>query len=44
VGLLSGLLVDQAPALQQALLEEGWRAELTAQQSQWGLLTIRCVA
>ena len=44
VGLLSGLLVDQAPALQQALLEEGWRAELTAQQSQWGLLTIRRVA
>jgi ribosomal protein L11 methyltransferase len=44
VGLLSGLLADQAPALQQALLEEGWRAELTAQQSQWGLLTIRCVA
>lgn len=44
VGLLSGLLVDQAPALQQALLEHGWLAELTAQQSQWGLMTIRHVA
>jgi len=44
VGLLSGLLVDQAPALQQALLEQGWQAELTAQQSQWGLMTIRRVA
>jgi ribosomal protein L11 methyltransferase len=44
VGLLSGLLVDQAPALQETLLQEGWRSELTAQQSQWGLLTIRRVA
>jgi len=44
VGLLSGLLVDQAPALQQALLEQGWQAELAAQQSQWGLMTIRHVA
>ncbi|MCP9942782.1 50S ribosomal protein L11 methyltransferase [Cyanobium sp. ATX 6E8] len=44
VGLLSGLLVDQAPALQHELLEQGWRAELTAQQSQWGLMTIRRVA
>jgi len=41
LGLLSGLLVDQAPRLQQALAEQGWRAELTAQQSQWGLMTIR---
>ena len=41
LGLLSGLLVDQAPRLQQALAEEGWQAELTAQQSQWGLMTIR---
>jgi ribosomal protein L11 methyltransferase len=39
--LLSGLLVDQAPRLQAALEEQGWRAELTAQQSQWGLMTIR---
>lgn len=44
VGLLSGLLVDQAPALQQALLEQGWQAQLTAQQSQWGLMTIQRVA
>jgi ribosomal protein L11 methyltransferase len=41
LGLLSGLLVDQAPRLQQALADQGWRAELTAQQSQWGLMTIR---
>lgn len=41
LGLLSGLLVDQAPRLQAALEEQGWRAELTAQQSQWGLMTIR---
>jgi ribosomal protein L11 methyltransferase len=44
LGLLSGLLVDQAPALQQVLLEQGWQAELTAQQSQWGLMMIRRVA
>jgi len=43
VGLLSGLLVDQAPALQLALRHEGWQAELTAEQSQWGLMTIRRV-
>lgn len=41
LGLLSGLLVDQAPRLEQALAEQGWRAELTAQQSQWGLITIQ---
>ena len=41
LGLLSGLLVDQAPRLQAALAEQGWRGELTAQQSQWGLMTIR---
>ena len=44
VGLLSGLLVDQAPGLQAALAAEGWQAELTAQQSQWGLMTIRRAA
>jgi ribosomal protein L11 methyltransferase len=44
VGLLSGLLVDQAPAVQLALRDEGWLAELTAEQSQWGLMTIRRVA
>jgi ribosomal protein L11 methyltransferase len=41
VGLLSGLLVDQAPALVAALEAWGWRAELTAQQERWGLLLIR---
>ena len=41
LGLLSGLLVEQAPRLQAALLEQGWQAELAAQQSQWGLMTIR---
>ena len=41
LGLLSGLLVDQAPRLQAVLAEQGWRAELTAQQSQWGLMTLR---
>jgi len=41
VGLLSGLLVSQVPALTQALALAGWRAELVAQQSQWGLLEIR---
>ena len=43
LGLLSGLLVEQAPRLQATLAEQGWRAELTAQQSQWGLMTIRRV-
>ncbi|MBV2350187.1 50S ribosomal protein L11 methyltransferase [Synechococcus sp. HK05] len=41
LGLLSGLLVDQAPRLQQVLAEQGWQAELAAQRSQWGLMTIR---
>ena len=41
VGLLSGLLVDQAPALIQALAAVGWHAELTARQEPWGLMTIR---
>jgi ribosomal protein L11 methyltransferase len=41
LGFLSGLLVSQAPRLQEVLAEQGWSAELTAQQSQWGLMTIR---
>ena len=41
LGLLSGLLVSQASRLQEVLAEQGWSAELTAQQSQWGLMTIR---
>lgn len=40
VGLLSGLLVPQAERLQQVLAALGWRAELAAQQSQWGLLML----
>ena len=40
VGLLSGLLVDQAPRLQQVLAEHGWQAELLAQQAPWGLLVL----
>ena len=44
VGLLSGLLVDQAPGLQLALQHEGWQAELTAEQGKWGLMTICRVA
>jgi ribosomal protein L11 methyltransferase len=40
VGLLSGLLVPQAARLQEVLANLGWRAELVAQQSQWGLLML----
>jgi ribosomal protein L11 methyltransferase len=40
-GLLSGLLVDQAPPLQRLLASLGWRAELAARSERWGLLTIR---
>jgi len=41
VGLLSGLLVDQAPALEEALAAQGWQAELAARQERWGLMVIR---
>jgi ribosomal protein L11 methyltransferase len=41
IGLLSGLLVDQAPPLQAALAAQGWQSELTGSQGRWGLLTIR---
>jgi ribosomal protein L11 methyltransferase len=41
VGLLSGLLVEQAPALQAQLASAGWRAELSASQGPWALLTIQ---
>jgi len=44
LGLLSGLLVAQAPRLQQVLARHGWQAELSAQQSQWGLMTMRRVS
>jgi ribosomal protein L11 methyltransferase len=40
VGLLSGLLVPQAERLQHVLVALGWRVELAAQQSQWGLLML----
>jgi ribosomal protein L11 methyltransferase len=40
VGLLSGLLVPQAARLQGVLANLGWRADLTAQQSPWGLLML----
>ena len=40
VGVLSGLLVEQAPRLQQVLAEQGWRAELVARQSPWGLMML----
>ena len=41
VGLLSGLLVEQAPALIDTLAAEGWQAELAARQDAWGLLRIQ---
>ena len=40
VGLLSGLLVDQAPALSDALAREGWRGELAVEQGRWGLMML----
>jgi ribosomal protein L11 methyltransferase len=43
-GLLSGLLVDQAPALRRSLAAAGWRAELCARQAAWGLMRIRRAA
>jgi ribosomal protein L11 methyltransferase len=41
VGLLSGVLVEQAGPLAEVLGRCGWHAELTASQQGWGLLTIR---
>jgi ribosomal protein L11 methyltransferase len=41
VGLLSGLLVQQEPRLRAVLAGQGWSAELSARQSDWGLITIR---
>jgi len=40
-GLLSGLLVEQAPGLALALAAEGWAAELIDRQGRWGLMRIR---
>ena len=41
IGLLSGLLVDQAPALERALEALGWSATLVARQERWGLMRIQ---
>jgi len=40
VGLLSGLLVEQAPGLAQALAAQGWQAQLAAVQDRWGLMML----
>ncbi len=39
-GLLSGLLVEQAPRLTEVLQELGWRVKPLAEQGRWGLLEI----
>ena len=39
--LLSGLLVDQAPRLEQVLGDLGWRVNGRGSQGRWGLLEIR---
>ena len=44
VGLLSGLLVDQAPGLERDLAAAGWRVEGRVAQDRWGLLRIRSAA
>ena len=41
LGLLSGLLVEQAPRLEAVLAEEGWQARLEARQEHWGLMSLR---
>ena len=40
-GLLSGLLVEQAPRLTEVLETLGWTVTLLANQGPWGLLEIR---
>ena len=40
VGLLSGLLVDQAPALERDLTKAGWQVEQRTTQDRWALLRI----
>ena len=40
-GLLSGLLVDQAPRLIDVLAECGWQARPIGEQGRWGLLEIK---
>ena len=39
--LLSGLLVDQAPRLEQVLGDLGWRVSARGSQGRWGLLEIQ---
>ena len=39
--LLSGLLVDQAPRLEQGLGDLGWRVSARGSQGRWGLLEIQ---
>lgn len=41
VGFLSGLLVDQAPALESTLTSLGWLAELIADEGGWGVIRIQ---
>ncbi|MCS5698402.1 50S ribosomal protein L11 methyltransferase [Cyanobium sp. FGCU-52] len=43
-GLLSGLLVAQAPRLEGALAAAGWTAALAAREERWGLMTLRATA
>jgi ribosomal protein L11 methyltransferase len=40
IGLLSGLLVDQAPDLERVLQAQGWTSRLVGRQERWGLLRI----
>jgi len=44
LGLLSGLLLDQAPQLGRSLVDCGWRWQLLARQDPWGLIAIRRAA
>jgi ribosomal protein L11 methyltransferase len=41
LGLLSGLLVEQATRLEAVLAEHGWQARLEARQEHWGLMSLR---
>jgi ribosomal protein L11 methyltransferase len=41
VGFLSGLLVSQEPRLSEQLAAQGWSAELSGREGDWGLVTIR---
>jgi len=43
-GFLSGLLVEQAPRLEQVLAQAGWRAQLTHRQESWGLMHLERAA